>query len=194
MKRRILGVFVLVGLTLAAFFIVDFFSPSLPNKVKSDNILKITPGMTVDQVFKILGRPLSIKGLHGIHKIGCANPNPILDIDANKNTDIKKLVHDFIRSQKYCCAGNKRDLEEFDNITLVYTKRGLLFSYPMLWVHLDTSFKVNNVYAKEYEGGLLGDDPGIYGLGWAKDSNYNKLGCTKTDKWMDKEKFYRCFK
>ncbi len=183
-----------IGLALAILFIVDFFSPSLPDKVKSDNILKITPGMTMDQVFDIIGRPLSITGLHGIHKTGCRNPNPTLDIDINKDTDIKKSVHDFICNQKYCCDGNKRDLEEFDNITLVYTKSGFLFSYPMLWVHLDTSFKVNNVYAKEYEGGLLGDDPGIYGFGWAMDSTYTKWDYTKTDKWINKEKFHSCFR
>ena len=148
----------------------------------------------MDRVFNILGQPFSITGLHGIHKIGCANPNPMLDEEINGNMDIKKLVHDFISNQKCCCDGNKEDIEGFDNITLVYTKRGILVSYPMLWVHLDTSFKVNNVYAKEYEGGLLGDDPGIYGFGWAMDSTYTKRDYTKTDKWMNEEKFYRCFK
>ncbi len=194
MKRIILGVFLIIGLTFVVLLIINFFVPSLPDKVKSDNILKIVPGMPVENVFNILGRPLSITALNGIHNEGCANPNPSLDESINKNTDIKKLVHDFISNQKYCCDGNKRDLEEFDDITLVYTKRGILFSYPMLWVHLDTSLKVNNVFAKEYEGGFLGDDPGIYGFGWAKDSTYTKWDYTKTDKWMNEEKFYRCFK
>jgi hypothetical protein len=194
MKRKILGVFLIIGLILAVLFIINFFSPSLPTKVKSDNILKIVPGMPVENVFNILGRPFSITALYGIHQIGCVNPNPNLNEILNKNTDIKKLVHDFISNQKYCCDGNKRDLEEFDNITLVYTKRGILFSYPMLWVHLDTSFRVNNVYAKEYEGWLLGDDPGIYSFGWAMDSTYTKWDYTKTCKSMNKEKFYRCFK
>lgn len=149
--------------------------------------------MPMDHVFDILGRPFSIAGLHGIHKMGCRNPNPKLDIDINKDTDIKKSVHDFISKQKYCCDGNKSHLEEFDNITLVYTKRGFLFSYPMLWVHLDTSFKVNNVYAKKYEGGLRGDDPGIYGFGWAMDSTNTKHENTKTYYWINKEKFNHCF-
>jgi hypothetical protein len=194
MKRKIFGVFLIIGLTIVVIFIIDFFAPSLPDKVKSDNILKIVPGMPVENVFSILGRPFSITALNGIHKIGCADPNPSLNESINENTDIKKLVHDFISNQKYCCDGNKRDLKEFNNVTLVYTKRGILFSYPMLWVNLDTSFKVNNVYAKEYEGGLLGDDPGIYGFGWAMDSTYTKWDYTKTDKWMNEEKFYRCFK
>ena len=193
MKRKIFGVFLIIALTLTGFYTFDFFSPALPDKVKSDNILKITPGMTMDHVFRILGRPFRVTGLHGIHKMECSNPNPMLDEDINENTDIKKLVHDFIRNQKYCCDGNKDDLEGFDNITLVYTKKGLFFSYPMLWVHLDTSFRVNNVYAKEYEGGLLGDDPGIYGYGWAMDSTLTKWDYSKTDKWMNKETFYRCF-
>lgn len=194
MKRKTLVVFLIIGLILAIFYTIDFFSPGLPDKVKSDNILKITPGMTMDQVFNILGRPFTVTGLHGIHKIGCSNPNSMLDEDINENTDIKILVRDVISNQKYCCDGNKEDIEGFDNITLVYTERGMLFCYPMLWVHLDTSFKVNNVYAKEYEGGLLGDDPAIYGFGWAMDSTYTKWDYTKTDKWMNKEKFFRCFK
>jgi hypothetical protein len=193
-KRKIFGVFLIIELTLVVLFIIDFFVPRLPDKVKSDNILKIVPGMPIENVFNILGRPFSINALNGIHTIVCANPNRILDESIHKNTDIKKVVHDFISNQKYCCDGNKRDLEEFDNITLVYTKRGILFSYPMLWVHLDTSFKVNNVFAKEYEGGLWGDDPGIYGFAWAMDSTYTKWDDTKTDKWMNKEKFYHCFK
>jgi len=182
-----------MGFVLLILIIVNLFSPSLPDNVNSENILKITPGMTMNQVFNILGRPFSITGLHGIHKIGCSNPNPMLDAEINENTDIKNLVQDFITSQKYCCAGNKEDNEEFDYITLVYTKRGFFVSYPMLWVHLDTSFRVNNVYAKEYEGGPFGDDLGIYGYGWAMDSTHSKWDYTKTEKWMDKEKFYRCF-
>ena len=145
------------------------------------------------QVFDILGRPFGITGLHGIHKIGCTHPNPILDAEIDGNTDVKNLVHDFITSKQYCCDGNKEDIEGFDHITLVYTKRGFVVSYPMLWVHLDTSFRVSNVYAKVYECGLFGDDPGIYGCGWAMDSMYSKLDYTKTEKLMNKEKFYKYF-
>lgn len=194
MKIKIVGVFLIIGLTLTVPIIINLSAPSLPDIVKGDNILKIVPGMPVENVFNILGRPFSITALHGIHTMGCANPNPILDVSIHKNTDIKKVVHDFISNQKYCCEGNKRDLEDIDNITLVYTKRGILFSYPMLWVHLDTSYKVHNVFAKEYEGGLLGDDPGIYSFGWAMDSTYTKWDNKKTDKWINKEKFFRCFK
>jgi len=149
--------------------------------------------MTMNQVFDVLGKPYSISGLRGVHDMGCRNPNPGLNLDINEGSDIRKLVNDFISNQKFCCDGNKRDLEEFNFITLVYTRRGFLVSYPMLWVHLDQSYKVDNIFAKEYEGGPLGNDPGIYFFGFAMDSAYITRDYTKTYRWMNKEKFYRCF-
>jgi hypothetical protein len=65
----------------------------------------------------------------------------------------------------------------------------------MLWVHLDTTFRVSHIYAKEYEGGVLGfDDTSIYCFGWAMDSAHTKWDYTRTKKWINKEKFYSCFK
>lgn len=193
MKRKLLGLLVLFILLVSLYYIMGFFNPSLPTKLTSANILKIKPGMTLEQVLNTLGRPLSIEALNGVHNIGCNNSNSTLNQSVNNKTDIRKLVNDFISIQKFCCEGNKKDIQQFDNITLVYTTEGFLSSYSMLWVHLDKSFKVNNVYAKEYEGGFFGDDPGIYGLGWAKDSTGTKYNQTKTNKWINKEKFYRCF-
>lgn len=194
MKRKWLVVFVIFCLVFIIFGVNDFFLLSLPTKVTSDNILKITPGMTLEQVYNILGRPLKVHALHGIHNIGCANPHPTLKENISNKTDIRILVNDFLSKQKYCCEGNKRDIEQLDDVTLIYTKEGLLSSYPMLWVHLDRSFKVNGIYAKEYEAGLLGDDPSIYSFYWATDSICTKYNYTKTDKWINKEKFYSCFK
>jgi len=193
MKRKLLGIFLLIALSWTIIQVINFFNPSLPAKVTSDNILKVTPGMTLEQVCEILGRPLTVEALNGIHKIGCSKMNPTLDTTINSKTDIRQLVFDFIEKQKYCCEGNKEDVEQFNCITLVYTKSGFLASYPMLWVHLDRSFKVNNIYAKEY-GSFLGDDPGIYGFGWAMDSTYTKVDYSKTDKWVNEKKFFRCFK
>jgi hypothetical protein len=193
MKRKIAAVLLIIAVGFAIFFVIGLFQPSRPVKVTSTNILRVTPGMPLEEVFNILGRPYGISCLHGIHNIGCVSPNPRLDQAVNQTTDVRKLVRSFIESQKSCCEGNKRELAEFNNITLVYTERGLFFSYPMLWVHLDTSFRVKDVYAKEYEGGFFGDDPGIYGFGWATDSTGIKLDYTRTEKWMNEEKFYRCF-
>jgi hypothetical protein len=197
MKRKLLVgfvVFLLFCLVFIIFVVNDFFLLSLPTKVTSDNILKITPGMTLEQVYNILGRPLKVNVLNGIHNISCANPHPTLNENISNKTDIRILVNDFISKQKNCCEGRKRDIEQLDDITLVYTKEGFLSSYPMLWVHLDRSFKVYGIYAKEYEAGLLGDDPSIYSFYWAMDSTCTKYNYTKTDKWINKEKFYRCFK
>ena len=194
MKRIFFDTFILSGFAFSIYYVFNFFIANLPTNITSNNILRITPGMTLEQVTIILGRPLSVKALIGIHNNECCNPNPTLDQGVNNDTDIEKLVNNFISSQTYCCEGNKDEISQLNQITLVYTHRGFLSSYPMLWVHLDKSFRVNNVFAKEYEGGIFGDDPGIYSLGWGTDSSGTKYNHAKTVKWMNKERFYRCFK
>lgn len=70
----------------------------------------------------------------------------------------------------YCCEGNKQDLAN-KRVTLVYSKRKEFSKhYPMLWVHLDSSFKVENVFAKQYDGYLGFDDACIYNV--TADNNF----------------------
>jgi hypothetical protein len=193
MKKTLFGISLLIVVFLVMFFAENFFNPNHPPKVTADNILKITPGMTLEQVSEIIGTPLRVKALYGMHKIGCSKVNPVLDAAVNTKTDIRKLVFYFMENQGYCCEANKEDVENFNHIYLVYTKPRILGSYPMLWVRLDTNFRVDNIYAKEYEGLFFGNDPCIYSLAWAVDSN-RKFNYYKTYNTMDKEKFFRCFR
>ncbi|RYD75297.1 MAG: outer membrane protein assembly factor BamE [Sphingobacteriales bacterium] len=187
-KARLLISLVLVLSTISIIFY--FSQTELPEKVTSANIRKVAPGMSLEQVIQILGTPLKVKTLYGEH-INCKASNPSLDVEINKNTDIRKLVKDFIEKQKYCCDGNKEDIEQ-RSITLQYTRERIFITHPMLWIHLDSSYKVINVYAKRYEGGIFGDDPGIYVYGWEMDladSTHIKYDYNKTKYWINETKF-----
>lgn len=189
MKLKTIIFTAIIGFVLIIIYVNIYNNPTLLTKVNADNILKIEPGMTLEQVFSILDKPLKISALRGIHNINCSKPNPILEKNVNDKTDIRKLVNDFISSQKYCCEGNKEDIEQLNNITLTYTKEEFYFSYPMLWIHLDKSYKVTSIYAKEYEAGFIGDNSEIYSFNWVLDSKN-----TKSEKSINKEKFFRNFK
>ena len=66
----------------------------------------------------------------------------------------------------YCCETNREMMKTIEkNTTLTYTKKpfsimSILKSYPMLWVHLDSNYRVSSVYAKYYDA----DDKCIYSL------------------------------
>lgn len=63
----------------------------------------------------------------------------------------------------------------------------------MLWVHLDSSFKVYNVYAKQYDGILGFDDPGIYSISWASDTSTMTMK-NGMESSINEAKFKDCFK
>ncbi len=161
--------------------------------VSGSKIKQVKPGLTLEEVISILGRPYKIDAPKGLHDIGCPNPKPLLKMDINNTTDIRQVVDAFYNDTNYCCDGNKEDLKTKE-LTLTYT-RPITFSkhYPMLWVHLDSSYKVYSVYAKQYDGLLGLDDPGIYGLSWKLDPITMKLK-NETESFIDESKFNDCFK
>jgi hypothetical protein len=194
MKLKTIMFTAIIGFVLILIYTNIFYNPILPHKVNADNILKIKPGMSLEQVCKILGKPLKIEGLYGSHDISCSKPNYLLIDEVDSKTDIKKIINDFIINKNYCCVTYKKDVQKFNKITLVYTKEGIFNAFPMLWVHIDKSYNVNSIYAKEYEEGFIGDDVEIYSycFVWVFDSTC--LDKTKTEKLINKEKFFRNFK
>jgi hypothetical protein len=193
MMRKLALIILLAIFILGIYLVADFFFPGLPSKVKSDNILKITPGMTLNQLTELMGMPLRVTALQGLHNNDCSHPNSMLDEPVYFNSDIQKLVLDFIANQSFCCEGNRQDIDQLGP-TLVYTKEGFFASYPMLWVSLDQTFRVIGVYAKEYHGGLFGNDPGIFSWNVVNDSCYSHYDVCHQKIWMNEESFYRCFK
>jgi hypothetical protein len=112
-------------------------------------------------------------------------------MNVNENTDIIYIVDSVFNDTEFCCNGNKEDIQQGKRLTLTYTKP-VLFSkyYPMLWVHLDSSYRVCNVYAKRYE---FIDDICIYSLSWKIDSINLEKAQYKSVIFINEELFNKCF-
>ena len=150
-----------VGLLLYNFSIDK---KDLASDFSSKDIKKIKLGMKLQEVEMILGRPYEINSLAGLHHYTCSKPKHMLSENVSEKTDIIKIVNNKFSETDYCCEGNKDDLE-IKRVTLVYSKRKEFSkSYPMLWVHLDSGFQVESVFAKRYDGLLGMEDPCIYSL------------------------------
>lgn len=161
--------------------------------VDGNKIKQVKPGMTLDDVISLLGRPYKIDASKGIHNIDCKNPRSRLEIDVNSSSDIKSIIDKFYYDTNYCCEANEEDMRS-KHITLTYT-RPVTFckNYPMLWVHLDKDFKVYNVYAKCYDGILGLDDPGIYSISWAIDTATSGMKYGTTQSFINEKLFNDCF-
>ena len=193
MRTLIKILFSTVGLILLFVLGINLLGTraDIVDGVTGDKIKLIKPGWTLEQVVATLGRPYKIDASQGLHEIACPKPKSRLDIDINNSTDIRQVVNAFYNDTNYCCDGNKEDLQTMD-ITLTYTRPVRLSKYyPMLWVHLDSSFKVYSVYAKQYDGLLGFDDPSIYGMSWALDTSTMK---SEIESYIDEPNYNDCFK
>jgi hypothetical protein len=193
MRTLIKILFSTVGLILLLVICINLLGTraDIVDGVTGDKIKLIQPGWTLEQVVATLGRPFKIYASQGLHKIGCPKAKPRLNIDINNATDIRQVVNVFYSDTNFCCEGNKEDLQT-KAVTLTYTRPVRLSKYyPMLWVHLDSSFKVYSVYAKQYDGLLGLDDPSIYGMSWAFDATKMK---NNIESYIDDPKYNDCFK
>ncbi len=135
-------------------------------KIQYTDIEKIYIGMPLDSVVLVLGRPYAFNSDLGCHDLTCKHPRFVSDIKMTNETDIVHIIDSIYRDTNYCCEANKESVRKNrENTTLTYTKRPcfimrIFHSYPMLWVHLDSVYRVSNVYAKYYDA----DDKCIYSL------------------------------
>lgn len=148
-------------LLIITFFVVYFYIPKkeVSGDFTSNDIRKVKVGMTLEEVQNILGQPFEVTSGTAIHKMTCKKPKRTLKQSLSSNSNIRNIVNEKFSETDFCCEAYKNNLENKKSSTLVYTKRISPWMYPMLWVHLDDSFKVSSVYAKEYKGF---DDSGIY--------------------------------
>jgi len=161
--KTIILILIIIGIvSISINFSID--KKDLAGKFTSTEIRQIKIGMSLEEVQQTIGAPYKITSLAGLHELNCKGQNERLICDINPGSDIRQIINTRFTQTDYCCDGNKEDLSH-KRVTLVYTKR-VEFSrhYPMLWVHLDSSFKVNNVFAKQYDGYLGINDPCIYSL------------------------------
>ena len=163
MSRGILKVIfsLLVGLFILWYISLLFLGTrsDLVKGITGDKIKQVIPGMTLEQVINILGKPYRIEAPLGIHDKNCVKPEPKLDLEVTKQTNIIKITESIYNHPKYCCEASKHN----KTITFTYSKPVLLSkNYAMLWVHFDSTYKVSSIYAKRYEGVAKLDDPEVY--------------------------------
>lgn len=161
--------------------------------VTGNKIKAIKPGMTLEQVVSIMGQPYQIDASQGLHLLECKKSKARLVIDMDNTINIKTVVDNFYNDTNYCCEGNKEDMKNKE-VTLTYS-RPVKFSkyYPMIWIHLDSNFCVNSIYAKRYDGFLGVDDPGIYGLSSDFDEKTGESIIGKTNEFINEKAFKACF-
>ena len=136
------------------------------NTIQYSDIEQIYIGMPLDSVVMLLGQPYTFESDLGCHDLTCKQPRMVSDIKMTKETDIIHVIDSIYQDTNYCCESNRQTMKTIEkNTTLTYTKRpifliSILKSYPMLWVHLDSAYRVSSVYAKYYNA----DDKCIYSL------------------------------
>jgi hypothetical protein len=164
---KILGLIILsfIGIILISILVIKVlgYRTNIANGITSTEIKQIEIGMPFEETILILGKPFTIANRHGQHSIAhCKNPK-FLEKSVNKNTDIIQVVDSFFNGT-YCCDSWKESIQK--GVTLEYTKRpcfliNLFSNFPMLWVHLDSNYCVQEVYAREFDLDLK---PVIYSL------------------------------
>ena len=107
---------------------------SITNGLDAEEILAVRPGMTMDEVEGILGKPFDKEVRSGYSFYCRCNPEKI-------------------------CSSPERITWTYTRKPL--TSFTPYWSFPMLWVHFNSRGKVNEVYAKRYFA-MGVDSEGIY--------------------------------
>lgn len=158
------GTVALCVLLIVTFFCMGFHSNR--KIIQYTDIEKVHVGMSLDSVFLVLGRPYEFSSNIGCHDLTCKHPRDVSDIKMTNETNIVHIIDSIYQNTNYCCKANNISMNDIGkNVTLTYTKRpaflmSILKSYPMLWIHLDSVYRVRSVYAKYYGA----DDKCIYSL------------------------------
>jgi len=164
---KILGLIILslIGLILCFILVIKVlgYRTNIANGITSAEIKQIEIGMPFEETISILGKPFKIYTRGGQHSIAhCKNPK-FLEMSVDTNIDIIQVVDSFFNGT-YCCDSWKESIQK--GVTLEYTRRpcflrNLFSKFPMLWVHLDSNYCVQEVYARELDLDLK---PVIYSL------------------------------
>jgi len=195
-KRKVLILIIFLFVFILCFVLIINileYRSNIANGITGDKIKEIKMDMTFEEVISILGKPYEVNYSVGHHSLTCKNPKLESEISVNKNTDIIHIVDSIYNDTNYCCDGYEEAKLRFGKrITLIYTKPVQLSKYyPMLWVHLDSNYRVRNVFAKRHE---FMDDICIYSLSWKLDETTIEERQDKVDLRINDELFDKCFK
>ena len=166
--------------------------------IQYSDIEKIYIGMPFDSVVSVLGMPYTFSSNLGDHDLSCKCPRDVSDIKMTSKTDFVHFIDSVFQDMNYCCEQNRKNMSVIEkHATLNYTVEPSFFrsifnspmlAYPMLWIHLDSNYRVNEVYAKYYGKG--GDEKCIYSLSDNpdKDSQDGNM-----ELFVDTTLFRKCF-
>lgn len=163
--------------------------------IQYTDIEKVHVGMSLDSVFLVLGRPYEFSSNLGCHDLTCKHPRDVSDIKMTNETNIVHIIDSIYQNTNYCCKANNISMNDIGkNVTLTYTKRpvflmSILKSYPMLWVHLDSVYRVRSVYAKYYGA----DDKCIYSLSPFLSPHEKDSSEEYVELFVDTALFRKCF-
>jgi hypothetical protein len=149
--------------------------------------------MSVEQVESILGRPYQMTAAPKAHVFACKTPRTD-SIKFDNQKGLRSILDNFYGDTAYCCEGYKENLQN-NLTTLTYTQRSI-FSHPMLWVDLDSTYKVDRVCVRIY-GFLDFFEPAqmyIYLLSWGRDEKTLEMKHEKPEYFVDEGLFSKYFK
>jgi hypothetical protein len=160
------------------------------NDITCAQIKQVKVGMSFEQVMEILGKPHEIQATRQVsHTMSCNSLRGVYNVSANSTKNIRDSIERIYKMTSFCCASDTRK-----EATFVYTKKApLLGSYPMLWVHFDSTITVSSVYAKEFIP-LVNHSEGMYCIS-RKIIDYEKgiISPTAVDYFINEEKLCSYF-
>jgi hypothetical protein len=188
-------VLIIIGLIISVTALIAYQqnSSDMSRHITYKQIKKVNPGMALEQVIAILGKPCKIEATAGLHTITCQNPKPRLDLFVSEETNIREKVKRFYSDTCYCCGGNKSDMQIMDVCFSYSQPKFFVINYPMLWVHFNQSFRVYSVDAKQYEGLLGLNERLIYNKSFSVEAPNMRLK-NQIDSFIDENAFYMCFR
>ena len=160
-------VFSLLAGSIASVFVVG---RDVAAGVTSERVEQVRRGISAAQLLAVLGRPYHVyssKG-SGTHRIGkCADAEAgegVFSVEVSDTLDVEALL----RRATIDSTVHKCDVGDFRahdrNTTFTYSRPvARVGSYPMLWVHLDSTAHVSGVFVKQYTPYFfLEDDVVVY--------------------------------
>ena len=166
--------------------------------IQYSDIEKVYIWMPFDSVVSVLGMPYTFSSDLGDHDLSCKYPRDVSNIKMTTKTDFVQFIDTVFQDTNYCCVTNRKNMKVIEkHSTLTYTEEpsffksifnSPMFTYPMLWIHLDNCYRVSSVYAKYYGKGW--DEKCMYLLSENsdKDSQDDHIGL-----FEDSTLFRKCF-
>lgn len=147
-------VFSLLASSVASVFVVG---RDVAAGVTTERVEQVRRGMSVPQLLAVLGRPYHVSSYKGsgTHRIdnchGAEASEGVVSAEVSDTLHVEALLWRAAADSTVhkCDIGDFRAHDR--NTTLTYSRPVAgVGSYPMLWVHLDSTAHVSSVFVKEY--------------------------------------------